>query len=715
MVEFADKTKCLMRTIVADFYRSFTQTLRQQEIVPFLIVFVPVLAVLKLNQYIFFNFNTSPAVILMPVGISLAAVYLGRYRMWLPIACAWFFALLSSSSQPSIPLVISATVAYPLQAVIGGYALRRLNFLGTLERTRCALILIAVALFVPIVAPSITTLVQWLAGSLSAPVWVTWSRVWAGSVMSIMVFTPLITTWYTRRARKTPKELLETFAALAALTLAVYLTFWTTLPQLNTFVVLYGLFAVLFWVGLRLHPRIVTVALFLTAFGGMAGSIIAHPAAIALNQQLLADELFVILIAPIFFILTALVEESRVVAHEAETRSRELEEANRKLSLEDQAKNEFLATLAHELRNPLAPVVSSLELMKIKAEELNRLDLMQLVETANTHNERLTRLLDDLLDISRISQKKFKLQRQNVELRPIVERATRTVDVLCKSRNHILSVSIPKETIFLEADPLRLEQILINLLTNAAKYTDIGGHIELAVVCEGERNLRISVKDNGNGIEPHMLGKIFESFVQSSDSNAGLGIGLSLTRRLVGLHGGRVWAQSEGLGKGSEFTVALPGVRRQQPAPALPAAQRSRKVTPLVKRKKSAQQRSILVVDDNKAAADGLKKLLEHGGHSTSVVYDGLSAIERMRNDEANVVLLDIGLPDMDGYNVARRLREEHGYNPLVLIAVTGYGQDEDKAKAKEAGFNYHLTKPAGIAEIEALLAKDFRKTEKAR
>lgn len=695
-----------MQTMVTRLYQTFLQTLRQQQIIPFLLVFLAVLAVIKVNQFIFFTFNTSPAVILMPVGIGLAAVYLGGYRMWLPLACAWFFALLSSSSNPSIFFVISATFAYPLQAVIGGYVLRRFNFLGTLERTRCALILIAVALFVPVIAPSVTTLALWLAGSLSAPAWVTWSRAWAGGVMSIMVFTPLITTWYTRRARKTTKEILESVAALAALTLAVYLTFWTTLPQLNTFVVLYGLFAVLFWIGLRLHPRIVAIALFMTAFGGMAGSIIAHPAAIPLNQQLLADELFIILIAPIFFILTALVEERRVVAHEAETRAQQLEEANRRLSLEDQAKNEFLATLAHELRNPLAPVVSSLELMKIKAEELNRLDLMQLVETANTHNATLTHLLDDLLDISRISQKKFKLQKQNAELRPIVERALRTVDSLCKSRNHILSVSIPKENVYLEADPLRLEQILINLLTNAAKYTDVGGHIELAITCEGERNLRISVKDNGNGIEPHMLGKIFESFVQSNDSNAGLGIGLSLTRRLVGLHGGKVWAESQGLGKGSEFIVVLPGVRRPQPAPALPAVERDGKVRPLTKRKKAGGQRSVLVVDDNKAAADGLKKLLEHSGHSTAVVYDGMSAIERMRIEEADAVLLDIGLPDIDGYAVARRLRKEHGYNPLVLIAVTGYGQDEDKAKARDAGFNHHLTKPVGIADVEAVLAK---------
>lgn len=695
-----------MPTTVARLYQSFLQTLRQQEIVPFLIVFGPVLAVLKLNQYLFFHFNTSPAVILMPVGIGLAAVYLGGYRMWVPLACAWFLALLSSPVHPPLLFVTTTALSYPLQAVIGGYILRRLNFLGTLGRTRCALILIGTALIVSVVAPSIVTAVQWILGTLSTPAWVTWSRAWAGGVMSIMVFTPLITTWYIRHARNTTKELLESFAALVALTLAVYLTFWTSLPQLNTFVVLYGLFAVLFWIGLRLPPRVVAVALFLTAFAGMAGSIIAHPAPIPLNQQLLADELFIILIAPIFFILTALVEERRVTAHEAETRAQELEEANRRLSLEDQAKNEFLATLAHELRNPLAPVVSSLELMKIKAQELNRLDLMQLIDIADTHNATLAHLLDDLLDISRISQKKFKLEKQNVELRPIIERAIRTVDVLYKSRNHILSVSLPRENLWIEVDPLRFEQIVVNLLTNAGKYTDPGGQIELNILSEGERDLRIAVRDDGIGIEPHMLGKIFESFVQSNDSSAGLGIGLSLTRRLVHLHGGKVWAESEGLGKGSTFIVVLPGVRSAQPPPTPAPMERRRKLPPPSRGKKQTLSRRILVADDNKAAADSLRRLLEHGGHTVAVAYDGYSTVEMMRDSDAEVVLLDIGLPDIDGYAVARRLRKEHGYNPLVLIAVTGYGQDEDKKEAYDAGFNYHLTKPVGIADVEALLAQ---------
>ena len=230
-------------------------TLRQQEIISFLAVFVAVLGFLKINQYLFFTLNTSPAVILMPAGVGLAAVYLGGYRMWLPIACAWLLSLLTSSGHPPIVFIIAATLAYPLQAVIGGYILRRFNFLGTLEFTRCSLILIAVALVTPVIAPSITTAAQWLAGSLTASAWTTWSRAWAGGVMSVMVFTPLITTWFrSYRQKKIWRELVESAAALSLLAVAIYFIFWTKLAQSNSFVVLYVLFSILFWIGLRLRP-----------------------------------------------------------------------------------------------------------------------------------------------------------------------------------------------------------------------------------------------------------------------------------------------------------------------------------------------------------------------------------------------------------------------------------------------------------------------------
>ena len=448
----------------------------------------------------------------------------------------------------------------------------------------------------------------------------------------------------------------------------------------------------------------ITMALFLVAALGMAGTIIAHPSPDPLNVSLLSGELFIILIAPVFFILTSLVEERRVSTLEAQNRAQELESANRRLSQEDRAKNDFLATLAHELRNPLAPVVSSLELIKLRAQELHLADVAELAEDANEHNTTLTRLLDDLLDISRITKKKFTLKKENIELRAVIEPVLRTVDALYKTKNHILSVSLPKENARVEGDPLRLEQILVNLLNNAAKYTPPRGYIEFNVVHDKEKGVRLSVKDNGLGLETHMLAKIFEPYVQYGDGHSGLGIGLSLTKRLVELHDGQIWAESEGYGKGSTFVVVLPNPRAA-PLPLGPLSARRRSGY-FGKREAPAQKRSILIVDDNKAAAQSLGRLLEHGGHRVEFAHDGLSAIEKMRVAEAGVVLLDIGLPDMDGYAVARHLRQAYGGNPLVLVALTGYGQDEDKAKAKIAGFNYHLTKPVGIADIEAVLAK---------
>ncbi len=704
-----ENLKARLVSLGTQFYQYFMLSLRKQTPVSFTVVFLTILATVKFNQYLLLEFHTSPAVILMPTGISLALIYLGGYRLWVPVFLAGLVASFwnpsTASFIPSLTSLILAFVislAYTLQSMLGAFILKRLNFLGTLGRTRCALILLGVALVLPTLGPTIATSTQWLLGTLALPYADAWTRTWAGGVMSIIVFTPLITTWYRQRAKKTRKEFVESVIALTVLVVMIYVVFWTNLPAVNIFVSLYVFFAVLFWIGLRMRPRITATAIFLIAALGMAGSIIAHPSAVALNQQLFADELFIILIAPIFFILTALVEERKVSAKEALERAQELEEANKKLSVEDHAKNEFLATLAHELRNPLAPVISSLELLKIKAQERNLPDMIELVDVATTHNATLVQLIDDLLELSRITRNKIQLKKEHIKLQTTVGQALRTVDTLYRSLGHTLKVDIPKEDVWIDADPLRLEQILVNLLNNAAKYTPMGGNVALEVVYDPEKGLRMSVKDSGIGIEPQMFGKIFEPFVQSAEGSTGLGIGLSLTRKLVELHGGNIWVESEGLGKGSNFIVVLPNgsigidgtssVRRKIGT-----------VTP--PEKKLSRSYNILVVDDNRAAVSGLKKLLEYSGHTVFVAYDGEDAIKKMRDHLPEVALLDIGLPGgMDGYALGRYLRQTYG-SDLTLIALTGYGQDDDKAKAHDAGFNFHLTKPVGIADIQSILS----------
>ncbi|MDB5244574.1 MAG: Multi-sensor hybrid histidine kinase [Parcubacteria group bacterium] len=666
-------------------------------------VFAVLFLCLKANQFLFFHYDTSPAVLFIPTGIALAAILLGGYRLATPIAVAWFLATITSPGHPTVLFTLLSTIGYTLQAVIGRYMLNRFGYSGTLGRTKDALLIVGVALLLPIVGPTLTTIAQWLGNSLTTSAWVTFSRAWAGGVLNILVFTPLITAWSTQSVDISPRERLQSFTALACLTLVTYLTYWTALPTYNMFIVIYLLFAVLFWIGLKLQPRFVAAAIALVSIFGTAGSIVSPTGIIPITEQLLSDELFIILIAPIFYILGALVEEGRINAEVARTRAREVEAVNKRLSLDDQAKNEFLATLAHELRNPLAPVVSSLELLKIGLTEVNRPDLLELVQIADAHNLTLTHLLDDLLDVSRISRKKFKLQKVSTKVEPLVEQARRTVEALYSIKGHTLFIVLTEPDVWVEADPLRLEQILVNLLNNAGKYTEPGGTITLTTRRE-ERNLRIEVRDTGIGIEQEMLAKIFEPFVQTSTHSAGLGIGLSLTKRLVELHGGTISVESPGLGKGSTFTVVLPGAANVQIALAVPAHRARNEVSRGGKVGSKAAYR-ILIVDDNVAAARGLEKLLSHGGHTVSSVYNGSDALVHMQTNQAQVVLLDIGMPDMDGYTVAKLLRQQFDTTALVLVALTGYGQEDDKKKAEEAGFNYHLTKPVSSIDIESVLA----------
>lgn len=705
----SEKSPGLRLPLAGGWYASFMQSMRAGVAAPYIGIFLLIFAVLKFNQYLFFHFNTNPAVILLPTGISLAFVYLFGYRTVIPITAAWAVSLLTNPAHPPLLIAVTAALAYALQSLVGGYALHYLGFQGAMGRVRCALVFICTALVVSAIAPGITTWMQWLTEELPTPVWVTLSRAWAGGVMSIMVFTPLITTWWLKERTQAVRRhaAMESAFGLATIVVVTYLTFWTALARGYSFIFLYLLFATLFWIGLRMRPHIMAAALFVVALLAVAGSIIARPnVSTALNQQLLGIELFIIILAPILYILAALVDERRTGIATAELRAQELEKANRRLSLKDQTRNDFLATLAHELRNPLAPVVSSLELMRIKARSSGDTELKQLIDTAEIHSWTLTRLLDDLLDISRISRKKFRIKKEVVQLRSIIDQALRTVDALYKTRKQTLVTSIPEEVVWVEVDPLRFEQALVNILNNAAKYTPSGGRIELAVSREAEKGLRVSVKDNGKGIEPHLLNKIFDPFMQAhGEAGAGLGIGLALTKRLIELHGGEIWAESKGLGKGSTFTIMLPPQSLVVSLVSFP--ERRRRGPRTEPHKKSKRAFTILVVDDNKAAADALGRLLKHSGHTVLTAYDGPSALKKLRGGVVDVVLLDIGLPGMDGYAVARNMRQEYGERSPLLVALTGYGQEEDKAEAKEAGFQYHLTKPVGLADIEAVLTKD--------
>ncbi len=375
---------------------------------------------------------------------------------------------------------------------------------------------------------------------------------------------------------------------------------------------------------------------------------------------------------------------------------RELHSRAEKLAENDRRKDEFLAMLAHELRNPLSSINNAVQLFgTLEAEE----DLLWAKDVIQRQVKHLARLIDDLLDVSRISRGKISLRTEPLDLAPVVGSAVEAVRPLLEERKHELSVSLVAGGLRLEADPLRLEQILVNLLTNAAKYTDAGGSIALTARREGA-DVVIKVRDTGMGIAPDLLPRIFDLFAQGdrtmARSEGGLGIGLTLVQKLAEMHGGGVLAVSEGPGKGSEFTVRLPALE-------VPASRRTGPGQTLARA--AGRSSRVLVVDDNADNARGLARLLKLLGHDVQVAYVGTTAIEVARAHRPEIVLLDIGLPGMDGYQVVKRLRMEECCKGSLIVAVSGYGQPEDLRRSREAGFDHHLVKPVDYDALMTLLA----------
>jgi signal transduction histidine kinase len=365
----------------------------------------------------------------------------------------------------------------------------------------------------------------------------------------------------------------------------------------------------------------------------------------------------------------------------------------------DRRKDEFLAMLAHELRNPLAPILNAVQLMRM---DLSAKQLSWSREVIERQLSYLTRLVDDLLDVSRITRGKISLAREPVEVATLIARALETVAPLIEERGHDLAVQAPAEPLLLYGDPLRLTQALGNVLGNAAKYTNRGGHIRLSVHHAGEA-VEFRVRDDGVGIPAERLPLIFNLFTQldsrSDYAQSGLGIGLALVRRLMEMHGGTVTAASEGSGRGSEFTIRLPLLRAEAvPARAADGAARA-ELAPVVGRR-------ILVADDNPDALASLAEVLKLQGHEVFSAANGTLALECAERYRPDVALLDIGMPLLDGYEVARRIRAQPWGAQVTLLALTGWGQEPDRRRSQSAGFDQHLVKPLDLARLNELLGR---------
>jgi signal transduction histidine kinase/CheY-like chemotaxis protein len=413
------------------------------------------------------------------------------------------------------------------------------------------------------------------------------------------------------------------------------------------------------------------------------------------GRALLILSLAIMSVALLWWALLALARHEVAGRDRAKALLREQQLVTDTLRHANQRKNEFLAILAHELRGPLAPLRNSLELMKRAGRN------EEMFERARTIMDRqlshLARLVDDLIDVSRISRDRLEIRREPIELRGLLASCIETCRSMTEERGQHVDLSVPATAVYVEADQVRLSQVFGNILNNASKYTDQGGRISCVAELHDDE-IVVRIGDSGIGIAPDQLDSVFEMFRQIDHGPAwargGLGIGLTLAKRLVELHGGSISAHSTGHGEGSEFVVCLP--LASQPSPAEEA---DRTNPPPV-----TESRRILLVDDNLDTATSLAVLFQIAGHETAVAHEGIAAIESAAGFRPHVILLDIGLPGMSGYDICRRLRERAWAQAITIIALTGWGQEADREKSRAAGFDHHLVKPVDFPELLALV-----------
>jgi signal transduction histidine kinase/ActR/RegA family two-component response regulator len=620
--------------------------------------------------------------------------------MWLPIVLAYFTAVITLPGYLPFSATAVATIGFTVQPLVGAWLLRQFGSDGTVYRTEDVIRFVTGALLIAGIGPLFNTAGQITLHALSEAVWLTFTRAWAGGVLGILIVTPLIVAWH--RPRTFPLGARQRFEAAGALTLlsiSSYLLFWTSFSQAYSFLLIFLLCVSLFWIAIRLDARSVTSSLALLTIIGIMGSIVSHPVQTPLNQLLFSDELFIIVLVPVFLTFFSMVEERRQAELLLAGKVSELEYITEQLSENDRAKNEFIAILAHELRNPLSTTLSTLELLKL---ENLQPSTKTMIERGEQQTHAMRRLLDDLLDVARITERKFNISTEVTTLQTIMERCLLSCETFIQSKGHTLVVSLPDKDVPILVDPIRIEQVITNLLNNAAKYTPHNGRITLSTTLQ-DTWLQIEVSDNGRGIPLSQLEKIFAPFQQLGPAphrTSGIGIGLFLTRQIVAMHGGTITAHSDGQHRGSRFTVVLPMSDESVVTAPTTSKEHGEDVM------KTEKTHRILIVDDNEAAATGIFKILTFKGHQTHMVHSGTDALTAVHSFSPTVILLDIGLPDLSGYEVAKRIRAGQTHADVTLIALTGYGQREDKAEAFAAGCNYHLTKPVSITEIEAILEK---------
>jgi len=623
-------------------------------------------------------------------GVALGFILLYGYRFAPSIALGALVAI----AFLDVPMIFALGMAFSATSagILGAWLLHRYaDFDESLERLGDVLSLCIVSVFTAAFAAALYSASMVVAGHADAAHLDTfWSNWWFSDMVGLFIITPFLITWLApRRVLSPPLEAALLGAAFFGVSV---LAFWEPIPQIAHLPLYYLTAAPLFWSAVRFGLRATTFGILITACSASAATLSGlGPFAVPFaSGNALPLQFGIVSLSVGGLLLTAIARERERALFSLRIHVDRLEHALDRIRDNDQAKSDFLAMLAHELRNPLAPLVSTLDFLQLRSGSDTETNHAIAVMTKQVRTMR--RLLDDVFDITLATRRQITLAREVTDLRTILTQAAETVEEHVHSRRHTLTLARGDTPIPVSADLVRIEQALVNVLHNAVKYTDPGGHIHCACSREGDVAV-VKIRDNGKGLAPHLQNAIFEPFRRGIDNTpevSGLGIGLSLTKTLIELHGGTITAESAGVGQGSTFTIHLPLATAEIPkAPAVPAPPRA--VSP----------QHVLIVDDNAAAAAGLERLLTHRGHHVRAVHDGLAALAAAGANTLDVVLLDIGLPDMDGYEVARALRRT-APTPLILIAITGYGQE---GAAGPELFDAWLTKPVGIAELDETLS----------